>query len=58
MGVRNASELVVLSTAHARKKFETMIAQAKEPTELAQKLTTETAAPFKAGVTKILSTNA
>jgi phasin len=37
MGVRNPSELVALSTAHARKKFETMIAQAKELTELAQK---------------------
>jgi hypothetical protein len=31
-----------------------MIAQTKELTELAQKVTTETTAPLKAGVTKAL----
>jgi len=56
MGVKSPSELVVLSTAHARKKFETMIAQTKELIEIAQKVTTETTAPLKAGITKVLST--
>lgn len=52
MGVKSPSELVDLSTAHARKQFEAITAQAKELTELAQKVTTEIAEPLKAGVTK------
>ena len=52
MEVKHPSELVALSTAHVQKRFETMIAQTKELTELAQKVTTETTAPLKAGVTK------
>jgi phasin len=52
MGVRSLSELVELSTAHARKQFEAMSAQTKELTELAQKVTTEIAEPLKTGVTK------
>ena len=44
MGVKSPSEFVELSTAHARKQFEAMTAQTKELTELAQKITTETAA--------------
>ena len=56
IGVKHPSELVALSTAHVQKRFETMIAQTKELTELAQKVTTETAAPLKAGVTKVLNT--
>ena len=52
MEVKHPSELVALSTAHVQKRFETMIAQTKELTELAQKVATETAAPLKAGVTK------
>ena len=58
MGLKSPSELVAPSTAHARKKFETMIAQTKELIELAQKVTTETTAPLKAGVTNALSTSA
>jgi phasin len=58
LGVESPSELVALSTTHARKKFETMIAQTKELIELAQKVTTETTAPLKAGVTKVLSPSA
>ena len=50
--VKSPLEFVELSTAHARKQFDTMIAQTKELTELAQKVTTETTAPLKAGVTK------
>src|SRR5713226_5292084 len=56
MKVKHPSELVELSTAHVQKRFETMIAQTKELTELAQKVTTETTAPLKAGVTKVLNT--
>jgi len=40
-----------------QKRFETMIAQTKELTELAQKVATETA-PLKAGVTKRLKSGA
>jgi phasin len=52
MGVKSPSELVELSTAHARKQFEAMTAQTKELTELAQKVTTEIVEPLKTGVTK------
>jgi phasin len=51
LGVKSPSELVELSTAHARKQFDTMIAQIKELTELAQKVTTKITEPLKAGVT-------
>ena len=43
LGVKSLSEFVELSTAHAHKQFEAMSAQSKEPTELAQKVTTEIA---------------
>jgi phasin len=51
LGVKSPSEFVELSTAHARKQFDTMIAQTKELTELAQKVTTKITEPLKAGVT-------
>jgi len=44
LGVKSSSEFIELSTAHARKQFEAMTAQTKELAELAQKVTTETAA--------------
>jgi phasin family protein len=50
--VKSPLEFVELSTAHARKQFDTMIAQTKELTELAQKVTTKITEPLKAGVTK------
>lgn len=53
-GVKSVSEMVELSTAHARKQFETLTAQSKELTSLAQKVATETAEPIKAGVGKAL----
>jgi phasin len=56
MGIKHPSELVVLSTSQAQKQFGTMIAQTKELTELAQKVTAETTAPLKTGVTKVFST--
>jgi phasin len=52
MGVKSPSELLELSTAHARKQFEAMTAQTKELTEFAEKVTTEIVEPIKAGVTK------
>jgi len=48
---KSLSEVVELSTSHARKQFETLTAQSKELTALAQKVTAETAEPLKAGVT-------
>jgi len=51
LGVKSPSEFVELSTAHARKQFDTMIAQTKELTELAQKVTTKITEPLKAGMT-------
>jgi phasin len=52
MTVKSLSEMVELSTAHARKQFETVTGQTKELTALAQKVTTETAEPIKESVTK------
>jgi len=51
LGVKSPSEFIELSTAHARKQFDTMIAQTKELTELGQKVTTKITEPLKAGVT-------
>jgi phasin len=56
LGVKSLTEFVELSTAHARKQFETMTAQTKELTELAQKVTTEMAAKdWRHGDTKASS---
>jgi len=49
---RSLSEVVELSTAHARKQFETVAAQTKELAALAQKVTAETVEPVKESVTK------
>jgi len=49
--VKSLSEFVELSTAYTRKQFETATAQTKELTALAQKVTTDTVEPIKAGVT-------
>ena len=53
-GVKSASELVELSTAHARTQFETLSGQTKELTSLAQKVATETAEPIKTGVAAVM----
>src|ERR1043166_1750364 len=53
-GVKSVSELVELSTAHARTQFETFSEQSKELATLAQKVATETSAPIKSGVEKAL----
>jgi phasin len=52
MNVKTFSEFVELSTAHARKQFETLTTQSKELASLAQKVATETAEPVKESVSK------
>ena len=49
---RATGPFVVLSTEYGRKQFETLTEQAKQLTELAQKVTLATAEPLKAGVAK------
>jgi phasin len=50
---KSLSEMIELSTAHARKQFETVTVQTKELTALAQKVTSETTDPIKESVTKV-----
>ena len=52
LAVKSVPEFFELSTAHARKHFETMTAQTQELAALVQKMTTDIAEPLKAGVTK------
>jgi len=53
-GVKSPSELVEISTTHARAQFEALTAQSKELATLAQKVATETAEPIKTGVSKAM----
>jgi len=55
LAVKSVPEFFELSTAHARKHFETMTAQTKELTALAQKMTTDITEPLKTGVTKVFN---
>jgi phasin len=52
MTVKSFSEVIELSTAHARRQFETFTAQTKNLTALAQKVATDTAEPVKESVTR------
>ena len=52
LGAKTFAEFVELSTAHARKQFETMSEQSKELAALAQKVATEAAEPIKEGMSK------
>ena len=52
LGAKSFSEVVELSTAHARKQFETLSEQGKELATLAQKVATEAAEPIKEGMSK------
>lgn len=52
IGVKSLSEVLEVSTGHARKQFETLTGQSKELTELAQKVVVETSEPLKAGIGK------
>jgi phasin len=49
--VKSLAEAVELSTSHMRKQFDTLNAQGKELTALAQKVTTDTVEPIKESVT-------
>ena len=46
-GAKSVSEVIELSTAHARKQFETLANQNRELMTLIQKLATETAEPIR-----------
>jgi phasin len=52
LAAKSLSDIVEVSTDHARKQFETLTEQTKELTALAQKVATDTAEPLKAGVGK------
>jgi len=52
---KTLSEVIELSSAHARKQFEALTQQGKELGALAQKVATETAEPIKTGMTKAFS---
>ena len=52
MTVKSFSEVIELSTTHARKQFETVSAQTKDLASLAQKVATDTAEPAKESMTK------
>ena len=47
MGVKSYSEMVELTSGYMRKQFETLTAQAKDLSEEAQKVATDTAEPIK-----------
>ena len=51
-GVKSPAEALELWTSHTRKQLETYTAQAKELTELSQKIASETAEPIKATAAK------
>jgi len=52
ISVKSPTEAIELWTAHAKKQFETLSAQAKELAELGQKVATETVEPIKASAAK------
>jgi phasin len=49
---KTLSEVIELSSSHARKQFETLTQQGKDLGALAQKVATETAEPIKSGMNK------
>jgi phasin len=52
---KTLSEVVELTSAHARKQFEALTQQSKDLGALAQKVATETAEPIKSGMSKAFS---
>jgi phasin len=52
---KSFSEVIELSSAHARKQFETLTVQGKELGALAQKVATDAAEPIKSGMNKAFS---
>jgi phasin len=55
MAAKTLSEVVELTSAHARKQFEALTQQSKDLGALAQKVATETAEPIKSGMNKAFS---
>lgn len=53
-GVKSPSELIELSTKHARAQFDVLSGQSKALAGLAQKVATDTAEPIKSGVSKAM----
>jgi hypothetical protein len=53
MNAKSLSDFVELSSAHARKQFETLASQSKELATLVQKVATETTEPVKESVNKV-----
>jgi phasin len=52
LGAKTFAEVIELSSAHARKQFESLSEQSKELATLAQKVATEAAEPIKEGMSK------
>jgi hypothetical protein len=52
-GVRSISEAIALQSDHARKQYESLSAQAKELTALAQQVASDAAGPFKDQIGKV-----
>ena len=52
LAARSISEIVEVSTAHARKQFDALQAQTRELTSLAQRVVTESAEPIKEGMSR------
>jgi phasin len=55
LGVKSPSEFIELSTAHMRKQFDTLSAQTKELSALAQKAATDAAEPIRTGMSKVFN---
>jgi phasin len=53
IGAKSPSEAMELWSSHARAQFETFTGNAKELTELARKVATETAEPIKTSASKL-----
>ncbi len=53
LGARTIAQMVEISTAHTRKQIESLTAQARELSTLAQKVATTTAEPIKDGITNL-----
>jgi phasin len=54
LAARSLSDVVELTSAHTREQLETLTAQTKELSALAQKVATETSEPIKSGVSKAM----
>ena len=53
LSIKSPSEAAELWTSHAKKQFETIATQAKELSELTQKVASETVEPIKANASKL-----